>query len=250
MASGVRAAVALIGALIGAPASAQDDETYEEEPIAEEPIAEEQEELGEDPGGEDGGDSAPRGPWNPRPYIAPLGNIAVYSNGVDMDVGVIAGLEAGLRYARENGMLQGRTRLAGAGILTSGGFGYDVRGGTFMGVRPKFYGAEVGLDIFQNAYDGNAVTLAKTTGVDFPSLRVELGPQVFYLLGGLTPTWLGETSRQVIWSQTDAFGFGHEFEWRAGFSLNAGVRLSAVYYQRTLRAGTSQGLSVGLGIGF
>jgi len=264
------AVLALSGALLAPPALAQDDgpwedtrerteveetieeavdETYEEEEYEEEY---EEEEYEEEESASEPRESSNKGPWKPKPYFEPFVNAAIYSGSgasSSVDVGAALGAQAGIRYHQENGMLQGRTRLSGAYILTSGGTGTDVRLGSFMGVRPKLAGAEIGLDVFRNEYNGSAVALAPTTGVDFPTVRVQLGPQQAYLLGGITATWLGEESRQVDFTQLETFGFGHEFEWQAGLSLGLSrLRLMGVYYQRTVAGGTSQGLAFGLGI--
>ena len=188
--------------------------------------------------------------WKFRPYLAPDIGVVVFTNGQVADVGASRGAQVGFRYNQKEGDLYGRTRLAAAYLITNGGSGTDIRLGTFFGWRPKLMGAEAGLDVFNNRYNGTAVDLAPTTGVDIP-LTVELGPQQIYLIGGIIPTLLGDKTRRVDWPTRTDFGFGHEFAWLVGAVLNAGpLNISAIWTHRVVAGGTSEGLGIGLGIGF
>ena len=100
-----------------------------------------------DDGAASDGESFFAGPWKARPYFTPGVSAAIYTSSVATDVGVNLNGQAGFRYWQEDGMLQGRTRVAGSYIYTTGGTGTDVRLGSFMGVRPKLAGAEIGVDV-------------------------------------------------------------------------------------------------------
>jgi hypothetical protein len=199
-----------------------------------------------------GASEARAGSWSPQPYVKPNLGVAIYGGSGVAATGVGLGAQGGVRYANADGPvpLGGTTRVSGTYTLVAGGWGHDVRVGSFFGPQMKLASASAGVDVFHNGLTVGSYTLPGAVGVDLP-LDVTVGPSAVYLLGGITPALVFDSGRHVDWKATDAFGFGHEFEWRVGAAVNAKVfAIGVTYSRRTVApAVTSQGISIGVGIG-
>jgi hypothetical protein len=175
----------------------------------------------------------------------------VFSDGGSTSSAASLGAQAGLNYfqKRKANELQfsGTARIAGAYMIGSGSSGYDVRIGNFFGPKFSIIGLQTGPDIFQNQFTFGDTTLAPTLGMDWPLITtLYLGPIDLY--GGLQPTAFFSGNRPgVNWSQESAFGFGSEFTWLAGASLDAGpIGLSVTYTRRITAFGPQQGFGLGI----
>lgn len=196
------------------------------------------------------------GSWNPTPYLRPNFSFQLYGTDASIGTAVGAGALAGVRYFNDGDLpfpAAGRTRVGATALLpTSGGsgWGHDVRLGSFFGPSWKLASAELGLDVFHNGLTIGSYVLDRALGLDIP-LNLTLGPEQIFLLAGATPTLMFDPDRQVDWSQVDAFGFGHEFEWRIGgaFQLPA-VGFGITYTQRIIAPGVvSRGFGLGVYVG-
>ena len=160
---------------------------------------------------------------------------------------VSLGGTAGLRYWQKgNPTPTWRGTFRGqAAYLVGAGSGMEVRVGNFIGPWWKMIGVSVGPDLFWNQYTWGSVTLEPTTGVGLPVMTT-VGVKQFSVFGGVEPAWYISSERDPVdWSETDAFGFGHEFSKTAGVSLNLPLFRVGVYVtERT----TSLGKQVGYGL--
>lgn len=194
------------------------------------------------------------GSWSPKPYVKPNIGVSIYGAGGSTSTAIGLGAQGGFKYFNEEDPpvpLGGRTRVSGTYLFsTDGGSGHDVRLGSFMGPSFKLASAELGLDVFNNGYSAGLASIPNTTGIDIP-LNATLGPDVVYVLGGVTPAVLFNPARQVDWSTVDAFGFGHEFEWRLGVQLNIPVMSIGLTYSKRFMAPNiiNQGFMLGVSVG-
>lgn len=196
------------------------------------------------------------GSWDPKPYIKPNLGFTLYGDGTTNASAVGLGAQAGFTYFNSEDLgvpMAGRTRVSGTyQLVTSGGpgGGHDIRLGTFMGPQFKLASAELGLDVFHNGITLGNYQLDNAVGLDIP-LNVTLGPQQIYALAGITPTLVFDPDRHVNWKAVDAFGFGHEFEWRVGAALNAGpIGLGLTYTRRVIAPNVvTQGFALGVSAG-
>ncbi len=191
------------------------------------------------------------GPWKTAPFIRPALGATVFSYGSTTYTGVDLGAQGGLRYHQKRKMnelrFSGTTRVKGTYTVGSGVNGYDVRLGSFFGPSISVLGLQTGPDVFQNQYSYGSVFMDPTLGLAWPiTLSAALGP--VYLYGGPVPTWYLSGNRdQVDWASEDQFGFGHDFAWTAGASVDLGpVGLSVGYTHRI----TAYGPQKGFGLGF
>lgn len=176
------------------------------------------------------------------PYWDPVFSASLYRTGSGTGIAANLGAEVGLALNDLESILGGKTRLRG--VVMVPGQGYDVRGGTFVGpIQPK-WSVLTGADVFYNKFPFNAAT----PGVDFPIVAT-LGPPNAYVLAGVTTAWVLEPSRRVDWDRTLYRGFGHEFEYRAGFMVNTGsFHFGVAWTRRFLAAGGQTVVSDGFGL--
>jgi len=186
--------------------------------------------------------------WQVEPYWRPVAGLSSYSTPSGTYVGVRMGGTAGVHYWKAPWL--GRTRVLGSWTTGSNDVsGLELRLGTFMGPHKEYWGVEGGLDLFWDRVTANNIELLPASGgIDIP-VNLHLGPQQFYGLVGVTPAVLFSPERRVDWSETDAFGFGHEFAWQLG----AGARLSRfgaalVYSHRVVVSGVHSGWSLSLSL--
>jgi hypothetical protein len=69
--------------------------------------------------------------------------------------------------------------------------------------------------------------------------------------GGLQPSWYFSGEGQTVaWSQQERFGFGHEFAWLTGVSVDVGAAaVSLDYVLQITPYGEESGYSIGLKLG-
>jgi hypothetical protein len=161
------------------------------------------------------------------------------------------GAEVGVRYAQQGEGIPtwaGRTRVAGAyGFGLPGVKATDVRLGSFMGPVFKVLSFESGLDVFRNELTVDGDGLEPSFGVDVPLLAT-LDLKIPSFWAGIGTAYLFEPERRVDWSETDEFGFGHEFQYLLGAGVRFGIHLSAQYTHRVVATGLEQTFMVGIGI--
>ena len=183
-----------------------------------------------------------------EPYWEPIGNYSIYTIDGVVQGGLALGAMGGVRYRDTLTPLAGRTRAAASVLFLGSGVGWDLRVGSFAGPQQKFWSVQAGPDIFYNAVLTNSGGLAPSPGVDLQIIGT-LGPQEVYILGGIIPAYLLNKSRRVDWSEVDALGFGHEFEWMLGLVVQTDNFSGGVTYRRRIVAGgVSQGF--GFSVGF
>lgn len=189
--------------------------------------------------------------WQTEPYLTPEIGASAYSSGGETSTAVTVGGQAGIRYLRvdrDRPWLTGKTRLAGAYMISGGGTGYDVRLGSFIGPQWESVNLQVGPDVFYNQYQWGDVSLEPTIGVGVPATATR-SADVFTVYGGVEPAWLANEDRRVDWDATDAVlpGFGHEFTYRAGVGIAASFASLSLSYQYKITAyGIEQGFGVGI----
>ena len=85
---------------------------------------------------------------------------------------------------------------------------------------------------------GSGIPFIATTGVDFISIYA-----------GFQPTFLSTPERRVTWSETDEFGFGHQFSTFTGVHITVDDLSIGVGYTRTITAfGVQQGYGLTLNL--
>ncbi len=186
--------------------------------------------------------------WQVEPYWRPVAGISAYATSSGTWVGARMGATGGVHYWKSP--LLGRTRVLGTWTTGSGSMsGLEFRVGSFMGPHQKYWGAEAGVDLFWDRVTvGNSELLPGSAGVDLP-LNLHIGPQEIYGVAGITPALLFNPDRRVDWSQTDAFGFGHEFAWNLGAGARIGkIGAALVYSHRVVVSGVHSGWSVSLSL--
>jgi hypothetical protein len=186
--------------------------------------------------------------WEVEPYWRPVAGVSAYSTGSGTWVGARMGALGGLHYWRSP--LAGRTRAVGAWTTGSSGLsGLELRLGSFLGPSKQYWGAEAGLDLFWDRVTLNGSDLLPgSAGVDVP-LNLHFGLPEIYGLAGVGTAFLFAPERRVDWSETDAFGFGHEFGWQLGAGTRlGGVGAALTYSHRVVVSGVHSGWSVSLSL--
>jgi hypothetical protein len=190
--------------------------------------------------------------WQSEPYLTPEVGLSSFTSGGKTSAALSIGAQAGLRYVRvdrDRPWINGRTRLAGAWLVGSGGAsGYDARLGSFLGPKWEHFGVQAGPDLFTNQYQWGGVVLDPTLGVGLPVTATQAG-ELFTLSAGVEPAWLSNEDRRVDWDAVDAAlpGFGHEFAYRAGVGVSASfAAVSLSYLYRITAGGVEQGFGLGL----
>ena len=202
-------------------------------------------------GGKGGKKSQAKPDWKNRFYARPLISASTFSdNSGNNTTAVGLGLEGGIRYWQVNTpspRLRGRTRATAQYIVASESNGMEVKLGSFMGPAWKYFGLESGLDISWDKYEWNGQTMEATMGYGIP-LIATTGVSIVTVYGGFQPTFLSNPDRRVNWSETDEFGFGHQFSTFAGIALAIDDMNLGLGYTRTVTAlGLQQGYGITLG---
>lgn len=191
---------------------------------------------------------SPRSAWEVEPYWRPVAGLSSFTTSSGTWVGVRMGATAGVHYWKSP--LLGRTRALGTWTTGSNDVsGLELRLGSFMGPHKEYWGVEGGVDVFWDRYSASGIDLLPgSAGVDLP-LNLHVGPQHIYGLAGITPALLFAAERRVDWSQTDAFGFGHEFGLQAGLGARiSGLGAAVVYSHRVVATGIYSGWSLSLSL--
>ncbi|MCB9764910.1 MAG: hypothetical protein H6739_34355 [Alphaproteobacteria bacterium] len=179
--------------------------------------------------------------WDWEPYWRPEGGLVVYGNGYAATQALALGLSGGVQYWDTEGPLRGRTRARLMGSLTGGGWGGDVRLGSFIGPAKEYWSVMIGPDVFRNTFRAGPIVLEPTWGLDVP-LTLTLGPSSAYAVAGVTPALLLNPDRRVEWDEIDAIGFGHEFEIMAGGIINTRYfKMGLIWSRRITATGVQQG---------
>jgi hypothetical protein len=186
-------------------------------------------------------------PWQVEPYWRPVLGFSTFASSAGVSTGARLGATGGVHYWKAP--LLGRTRVLGAYTTGSSLSGLDLRLGSFMGPQWKLAGVEAGVDVFWDRYTAaGAEVMPASAGVDLP-LAVQVGPESFYGMAGVTPAILFAPERRVDWSSTDAFGFGHEFGWQLGVGARLGrVGANLLYSRRIVASGVYSGWGVSLNL--
>ena len=193
--------------------------------------------------------------WKHRFYARPLVSGSTYTDGAgNTTTAVGLGGEGGIRYRQVNQpfpRLRGRTRATGQYIVSTNANGMEVKVGSFMGPVWEYVGLESGLDISWDRYEWDGVPMEATVGYGIPFIATT-GVSIVTVYAGFQPTFLSNETRRVDWSETDEFGFGHQFSTFAGISLAIDDMNIGLGYTRTVsaaggQAGVQQGYGITLG---
>ena len=186
--------------------------------------------------------------WKHRFYARPLVSASTFSdNEGNTSTAIGFGGEGGIRYWQVNTplpRLRGRTRATAQYIAGSNSTGMEVKVGSFMGPAWEYFGLESGLDISWDKYEWDEQSMDSTMGYGIP-LIATTGVSIITIYGGFQPTFLSNAERRVDWSETDEFGFGHQFSIFAGFAVAIDNMNVGLGYTRTV---TSFGVQHGYGI--
>ena len=195
----------------------------------------------------------PKPEWAYAPYVQPILDFTIYDPGGLKGAYTIVnlGLEGGVHYKMQGDQIPtwaGRTRVSGYyGFGGEGVQSWELRGGSFIGPVFKRLSLESGLDFFGNQLTIDGDGQVASAGIDVPLLaRLDLTiPSVW---GGIGTAYLFDKERRVDWSETDQFGFGHEYQYVLGAGIKAGIRLSVEYTHRIVVTGDEETLMLGAGI--
>jgi hypothetical protein len=197
--------------------------------------------------------TTPKPEWAYAPYVQPILDFTIYDPGGLKGAYTIVnlGLEGGVHYHMKGDQIPtwaGRTRVSGYyGFGGDGVQSWELRAGSFIGPVFDRLSLETGLDIFGNQLTVDGDGLVPSAGIDVPLLaRLDLTiPSVW---GGIGTAYMFDKERRVDWSETDQFGFGHEFQYIVGAGVKAGIRLSVEYTHRIVVTGDEETIMLGAGI--
>ena len=197
--------------------------------------------------------TTPKKEWAYAPYVLPILDFTIYDPGGFKGAYTIVnlGLEGGVHYRQKGNDIPiwaGRTRVSGYyGFGGEGVQSWELRAGSFIGPVFQRLSLETGLDVFGNQLTVDGDGLVPSAGIDVPLLaRIDLTiPSVW---GGIGTAYMFDKERRVDWSETDQFGFGHEFQYVVGAGLKAGVRISVEYTHRIVVTGDEETIMLGAGI--
>ena len=120
--------------------------------------------------------------------------------------------------------------------------------GLCVGCWCQLDGLESGLDISWDQYEWGGIQLEPTMGYGIPFIATT-GVDFISVYAGFQPTFLSTPERRVVWSETDEFGFGHQFSTFAGVHLTVDDMSVGVGYTRTITAfGIQQGYGLSLNL--
>jgi len=192
--------------------------------------------------------------WDKKPFVLPVAGASVFTGaGGEPAVSIGLGAQAGLRYwqEKEDPFLTGMSRVRGEYLFGGGLQGPEVRVGSFMGPWWKFVGVQTGPDLFWEKYsftvDDAKYSLDPTVGMSWPVIA-QIKVAVLTVYGGLEPAFYfasDELVPEVDWSEEDRFGFGREFTYQTGATLDLQAISLGVSYSIT-----TSGYGEQSGIGF
>lgn len=196
----------------------------------------------------------PQAHWEAEPFLKPEAGAQINTNGQGSSAFVTLGASAGFRYWRVGDpppQWSGQTRVRGLYGTGSGVQSLDARIGSFIGPRWGSFGLQFGPDLFWNRLElPSGQDLEPSVGLEFPVMASLKLSKELSLYGGVSPAWLADPQRAVDWSAVDAPGFGDEFAYMAGASLNLKpIHLSANYVYRIVATGAQQNLGFGINFG-
>jgi hypothetical protein len=190
--------------------------------------------------------------WKKRFYARPMlsGSSFTSADGTTTSAIGIGG-EGGVRYwevGKPFPRLRGRTRGTLQYVVSTNANGMEAKLGSFMGPWWKYLGLESGLDVSWDRYEWNGIQLEPTMGYGIPFIA-NTGIEFISVYAGFQPTFLSTPERRVVWSETDEFGFGHQFSTFAGVHLTIDDMSVGVGYTRTVTAfGVQQGYGLSLNL--
>jgi hypothetical protein len=190
--------------------------------------------------------------WKKRFYARPAlsGSSFTSTDGTTTSALGIGG-EGGVRYwevGKPFPRLRGRTRGTGQYVVATNATGMEAKLGSFMGPWWKYLGLESGLDVSWDRYEWNGIQLDPTMGYGIPFIA-NTGIEFISVYAGFQPTFLSTAERRVDWSETDEFGFGHQFSTFAGVHLTIDDMSVGLGYTRTVTAfGVQQGYGLSLNL--
>lgn len=175
------------------------------------------------------------GKWKYQGYVMPGAGVKIDTGSSEDDsgdssVGGAFGADVGIKLWRKK--WRGNLGIGGDYSMSSAYKGYEVRGGGTIGNRQKYWGADVGLELFYNAYtftDVPGSTAAATAndiegapGVSIP-LLVTLGPKDLYGVLGVKPSFPIGSDRGTT---------GQNIAYVAGIGADLGGLSGQLYYVR------------------
>ena len=199
-----------------------------------------------------GGKQQSKGAWKKKFYARPAlsGSTFTTADGSTTTALGVGG-EGGLRYwevRKPFPRLRGRTRGTLLYIVSTNATGIEAKMGSFMGPWWKYLGLESGLDVSWDRYEWNGIQLEPTMGYGIPFIATT-GVKFISIYGGFQPTFLSTPERRVDWSETDEFGFGHQFSTFTGVHLTLDDMSVGLGYSRTITAfGVQQGYNLSLNL--
>lgn len=172
------------------------------------------------------------GKWKYQGYVQPGAGVKIDTGGDsaegDSSVGGAFGADVGVKLWRKK--WRGNLGIGGDFSKSSDYSGYEIRGGGTFGNRQKYWGADLGLELFYNAYTfadtPGAVAAANdiegAPGVSLP-IQVVVGPKDLYGLVGIKPSFaIG----------ADRGGAAENMTYVVGVGANVGGLNGQVYYVR------------------
>lgn len=190
--------------------------------------------------------------WKQRFYARPMlaGSSFTTPDG-ETNTALGIGGEGGLRYWEVNKpfpRLRGRTRATVEYMMSVGTTGMGVKAGSFLGPAWKNFALESGLDVSWDRYEWGDVRMDPTIGAGIP-LIASAGVKGLSVYAGLQPSWVNNEARVVDWSETEEFGFGHEFSTFVGGAIGIDdMSLSIGYSRRVTVFGIQQGYGISANI--
>lgn len=192
--------------------------------------------------------------WESEPFLKPEAGAQINTNGQSASTFVTLGASAGLRYWQVGGPApawSGQTRARGLYGTGSGVSALDARVGSFIGPRWRSIGLQFGPDLFWNRLElQSGQDLAPSVGLEIPVTATARLAKELSLMAGVSPAWLVDESRSVDWEEVAVPGFGDEFSYMAGATLNLNpLHLSVSYVYKIVATGAQQNLGFGVNFG-
>ena len=189
--------------------------------------------------------------WSFRPLVDPTLNLHTFDASGNRYYGVNVGGDLGVSYAQnKSGLrLNGLTRARYIKTIGPNVDGEEIRLGSFMGPWFAVAGLQVGPDVVFSKYENPAVSMDPVVGLAVPaSALIDL--KILRLTGQAGPTFYVHGDREgVNWSQTSFPGFGDEFTYGAGATIDLFLISFSLSYVRRITGFGDEDV-VGFGVSF